>query len=245
MPTLTPHHRIEVQLHRAPLHLEAAFDLRAPWTVLFGPSGSGKSTLLRALCGLLPPPAIIHFSCCHSRRESASPAPTDLAHLPPHRRNLAYSPQGAVLFPHLSVRQNIAFAAGVRNQPAATPLVDDLLTLLELTPLVARLPRDLSGGERQRVALARAFAVPKPHLILLDEPFTGLDRPLRDRILPRLVAHLAARSIPALSVTHDVEEAHLLAAEVLRLESGRITAQGPAHQVLAPERTQILQTLNN
>jgi ABC-type sulfate/molybdate transport systems ATPase subunit len=163
--------------------------------------------------------------------------------VPTHRRNLAYAPQGAVLFPHLTVRQNITFALDIRQQPNPT-LVDTLLDLFRLAPLAGRYPSALSGGERQRVALARAFAVPAPHLMLLDEPFTGLDRALRGELLPQMAAHLAARNLPVLSVTHDVEEALLLNAEVIRIASGRITAQGPAHELLAPERTQILHTLS-
>jgi molybdate transport system ATP-binding protein len=236
-----PHHFIEIKLHPGAFDLHADFQLHAPWTVLFGPSGSGKSTVLRAMAGLVPessglfsvvqPDGPMEFEGHNDRRT------------PTHRRNLAYAPQGAVLFPHLTVRQNIGFALDVRRL-ADTALVDSLLDLFRLTPLAGRYPRALSGGERQRVALARAFAVPAPHLMLLDEPFTGLDRSLRDELLPRMVAHLAARGIPVLSVTHDVEEALLLNAEVIRIAAGRITAQGPAGEVLAPERSRMLQTLH-
>jgi molybdate transport system ATP-binding protein len=196
-----------------------------------GPSGSGKSSLLRAICGLNPA-----LFVCHSRRESAFPA-ADLSRLPPHRRNLAYAPQGAILFPHLTVRENIAFSAN-------TPLVHEAIELFALEKLANRLPRDLSGGELQRVALARAFAVPQPRLALFDEPFTGIDRALRNRLLPQLQHHLADRHIPCISVTHDIEEPFLLNAEVVRLESGHITAQGPAKEILAEERTRALKTLN-
>jgi molybdate transport system ATP-binding protein len=236
-----PHHFIEIKLHPGAFDLHADFQLHAPWTVLFGPSGSGKSTVLRAMAGLVPqssglfsvaqPEGPLEFEGHNDRRT------------PTHRRNLAYAPQGAVLFPHLTVRQNITFALDLRRQ-ADSALLDTLLDLFRLTPLASRYPSALSGGERQRVALARAFAVPVPHLMLLDEPFTGLDRSLRDDLLPRMVAYLAARSIPVLSVTHDVEEVLLLNAEVIRIAAGRITAQGPAREVLAPERNRILQTLN-
>lgn len=255
------HHRLNVDAHLGPLHLYAQLHLAAPWTVIFGPSGSGKSSLLRAACGLLSSnksrPSFSFcpcFSFYPSRRESAVEAVTsaspDLAtewttldSTPPHHRNLAYAPQGTVLFPHLSVRENIAFASTARNLPANTQLIDTAINLFELGPLANRLPRDLSGGERQRVNLARAFAVPSAHLMLLDEPFTGVDRALRDTLLPRMKHHTAQHGIPVLSVTHDVEEALLLNAEVIRLDNGRIIAQGPATEVLATERTQILATL--
>ena len=251
------HHRLNVDAHLGPLHLSAQLNLTAPWTVIFGPSGSGKSSLLRAACGLLPAnkshPDFSFcpcFSFCHSRRESASvsvttdPATewTTLDSTPPHRRNLAYAPQGAILFPHLTVRENIAFASDARHQPNPQ-LIDTAINLFELAALSNRLPRDLSGGERQRVNLARAFAVPSPHLLLLDEPFTGVDRALRDALLPRMQQHATQRNIPVLSVTHDVEEALLLNAEIIRLDAGHIIAQGPAPEVLSAERTQMLATL--
>jgi molybdate transport system ATP-binding protein len=209
-----PHHRIAVQATLGPLHIDAAFELTAPWTVLFGPSGSGKSSILRGICGLLP----------------------TADHTPPHRRNLAYAPQSPSIFPHLTVRENVAFALTTRNLPRH---IDETLDLFALTPLAGRLPRDLSGGELQRVSLARAFAVPNATLMLLDEPFTGIDRLMRER----LISVLAACNVPILSVTHDVEEALLLDAEVLRLESGRIIATGPASEVLAPELVRMRELL--
>jgi ABC-type Fe3+/spermidine/putrescine transport system ATPase subunit len=218
MPSV-PHHQLALDTRIGGLHLQVSLELCAPWTILFGPSGSGKTTILRALCGLVP-----------------SDDPT-----PPHLRNLAYAPQNAAVFPHLTVRENVAFPLTVRRLAAA---VDPLLELFALTPLADRLPRDLSGGELQRTALARAFAVPAPTLLLLDEPFTGIDRPTRDRLIPAMQHYVAARNIPVLSVTHDIEEAILLNAEIIRIEAGRILAQGPAQEVLAQERTQMLSILH-
>jgi molybdate transport system ATP-binding protein len=213
--------------------------LSAPWTILFGPSGSGKSSILRAACGLIPS-ADVTFAQTLPEPQNQ---PQSLERIPTHRRNLAYAPQGAVLFPHLTVGQNVAFATDIRHEPhsAAT---DVALDLFQLTPLAQRLPRDLSGGERQRVNLARAFAVPAPHLILLDEPFTGIDRSLRDILLPSMQQRAAQQGIPVLSVTHDIEEALILNAEVIRLEHGSVVDQGPASQVLAEERARMLQILN-
>jgi molybdate transport system ATP-binding protein len=142
------------------------------------------------------------------------------------------------------VLQNVAFATDIRQQPSS-PSVEVAIELFQLAPLAHRLPRDLSGGERQRVNLARAFAVPAPHLLLLDEPFTGVDRALRDLLLPRMQQHTANRGIPVLSVTHDIEEALILQAEVIRIENGCILDQGPASQVLADERTRMLHVLQS
>ena len=234
-----PHHLLRVNATLGPLHVSAKMMLSAPWTILFGPSCSGKSTILRAACGLIPS-ADVDFtqplSAGQNRPQSS------LERIPTHRRNLAYAPQGTVLFPHLTVRRNVSFATDIRRQPHSAS-IDSALDLFNLSPLAHRLPRDLSGGERQRVNLARAFAVPAPHLILLDEPFTGVDRSLRDLLLPRMQQHAAQQGIPILSVTHDIEEALILNAEVIRLENGVILDQGPASQVLAPERARTLQIL--
>ena len=238
-----PHHRLSVDARLGPLHLRAHFHLAAPWTVIFGPSGSGKSSLLRAACGLLEA-HIVEFS----QRSTSSTDWFDLdtpAHTtPPHLRAIGYAPQGAVLFPHLSVRKNVSFAADARHhQAASTQIITDSINLFELGPLADRMPHNLSGGERQRVNLARAFAVPGARLLLLDEPFTGLDRRLRDALIPRMKLHTARLGVPVLSVTHDVEEALLLGAEVIRLDQGAVLAQGPASQVLAEERARILKAL--
>jgi molybdate transport system ATP-binding protein len=220
----TAQHRLHLDTHVGVLHLHIDFSLTAPWTVIFGPSGSGKSTILRAACGLLP-------------KAELEPGP------PPHLRSIGYAPQGAVLFPHLTVRKNISFATDAIHQQSPQ-LIDEIIALFELSSLANRLPRDLSGGERQRVNLARAFAIPQPKLLLLDEPFTGLDRALRDLLLPRMQQRALDLHIPVLSVTHDVEEALLLNAEVIRLHQGAITDQGPVARVLADERAAMLDILS-
>ena len=247
---LLPHHKLSVEAQLGVLHLNAGLPLRAPWTVLFGPSGSGKSSLLRAACGLIPE-AKVDF-----RRQTYGPtsiqsenlpqitAWQSLSQLPSHRRALAYAPQHAALFPHLSAGDNVRFPSQVASpSPQNSALVGEVLELFHLHTLAGRKPAQLSGGERRRVALARAFAVPNARLMLLDEPFTGLDRALRDELLPKLHGWLVARKLPVLSVTHDVDEALLLNAEVIRLEDGRVTAQGPAREVLATERDRMLQTI--
>lgn len=229
LPSLAPHHTLQVDAQLGALHLCADVAFTAPWTVIFGPSGGGKSSLLRALCGWIP-------SRC-TRFEHGQQL--DLSQTPPHRRQLAYAPQGASLLPHRAVRDNVAFAQELHGS-ADTALTDTALALFELTSLAHRRPAMLSGGERQRVNLARTLAVPQPRLLLLDEPFSGIDRALRDTLLQRLRTTLAERDLPAILVTHDIEEALQLDAEVVRLEDGRVVAQGPAHSVLAAERQRAL-----
>jgi molybdate transport system ATP-binding protein len=238
-PTSAPHHHLRLAAQLGALTLDLDLPFTAPWSILFGASGSGKSSVLRALCGLL---ANAHATVL--RHTAGTEA--DLTHLAPHLREIAYAPQQAALFPHLSVRDNVAFSSSLR-QPANPQLRDaltnDALALFELHPIAHRSPAKLSGGERQRVNLARAFAMPNPKLLLLDEPFTGLDLRLRDQLIPRMSQFLATRSIPCISVTHDVDEALLLDAEVFRIDAGRILAHGPARTILADERTRLLNAL--
>jgi molybdate transport system ATP-binding protein len=243
--TAHPHHRLSVDARFGPLHLHARLELAAPWTVIFGPSGSGKSSLLRAACGLLHP-GTVEFSERSTTNADWVEIENRLHATPTHLRSIGYAPQGAVLFPHLSVRENVAFAATARHSQAAnTQLITEAIDLFELGALANRMPRDLSGGERQRVNLARAFAVPAARLMLLDEPFTGVDRGLRDTLLPRMRQRIAQLGVPVLSVTHDVEEALLLGAEIIRLEQGAVIDQGPAPRVLAEERTRMLNVLQS
>jgi molybdate transport system ATP-binding protein len=218
------HHELRVVGQRGAVRLDVELAFSAPWTVIFGPSGSGKSSLLRAMCGLLPKLEVRFL------RDGV-----DVQSVPVDRREIAYVPQGAAVFPHLSVRENVAFAAqcrGASNAGAFKAAVE----MFVLGPMLERRPRELSGGERQRVSLARAFTVPKPKLLLLDEPFTGIDRRMRDGMLDRMRERAERLGVPVVSVTHDVEEALLLEADVVRLDAGRVMARGPAREVLYEER---------
>jgi molybdate transport system ATP-binding protein len=234
------HHRVQLDctLGALQLHITASFE--HPWSILFGPSGSGKSTVLRALCGLLPNARAKLFRG-HPPLDN-NDHNVDLTNVPPHLRAIAYAPQQPALFPHLTVRDNIAFSSSLQ-QPANAQLTEDALALFDLHKLSHRSPAKLSGGERQRVNLARAFARPTTRLMLLDEPFTGLDLRLRDQLIPRMSQFLAARQIPCISVTHDVDEALLLSAYVFRVDAGRILAHGPARTILADERARLLEAL--
>ncbi|HZL29401.1 MAG TPA: ATP-binding cassette domain-containing protein [Acidobacteriaceae bacterium] len=240
-PPLAPlvHHHLSVDHRVGALHLHADLNLSAMWTILFGPSGSGKSSLLRAACGLLSHRGI-RFTRHHG--DKAEVLQDETTFVPPHLRALRWAPQSDSLFPHLSVHRNILFGA---TAAASKPRDEaEIIALFQLAPLLNRLPRDLSGGERRRVALARAFAAPGCRLMLLDEPFAGIDRALRDNLLPAMRAWLRDRNIPALSVTHDVEEALQLQAEVVLIRDGRIEAQGYASNVLAPERDRLMLSLS-
>ena len=237
-PPLRHHHRLQLRTTLGALALDVDLDLTRNWTVIFGPSGSGKSSILRAIAGLLPNTEAKLIRTNEDRSQQ------DLTHTPPHNRRIAYAPQQPSLFPHLTVADNVSFAQKSSSSSMRfRENINDAIKLFRLEDLVHRYPRNLSGGERQRVNLARAFAVPDAQLMLLDEPFNGIDRPLRDAILPELRESLRLRGVPVVSVTHDVEEAFRLQAEVVILRDGRIHDQGYVSKVLADERLNLLNAL--
>ncbi len=242
---LPPHHQLRVKGDRGAVQLDVAAEFFAPWSIIFGPSGSGKSSMMRAACGLVPE-LEVQFRRFKGTGEKGEWVEVEgpSRSLPTAWREIAYAPQGTAIFPHLSVRENIEFGLKSRGVKDTEGFVEGSIELFSLGPLLKRMPRELSGGERQGVSLARAFAVPHAKLMLLDEPFNGIDRAMRDALLPRMRARLAALGIPAISVTHDVEEAILLEADVLRLDAGKAIARGHALHVLDEERRHMRKALD-
>ncbi|HEX3087711.1 MAG TPA: ABC transporter ATP-binding protein [Ilumatobacteraceae bacterium] len=172
---------------------------------ILGPSGAGKSTLLRIVAGLLQP---------DSGRVVLNGV--DITNRPAHERNVGMMFQDEQLFPHLDVAANIAFGPRMHRWPAVevTARVDELLTIVGLDEFRNRQVDRLSGGEKKRVALARSLA-PRPTVLLLDEPLTGLDRELHDRLIAELAGVLRATATTAVMVTHDRDEATALASKVV------------------------------
>jgi molybdate transport system ATP-binding protein len=238
-----PHRaRLSAQIrHRiGTLDIDVDFQLTQPWIILFGPSGSGKSTILRAIAGLVRPASARIVS------SSTLVDTEDRLFLPPYQRVVPLAPQQPSLFPHLTVSANICYALSFRK-PSRYWLqnLELVLSLFQVSHLSGKLPAALSGGEAQRVNLARAaVATTVGGILLLDEPFTGLDPTLRSELMTDLQAWAAKRDLCVLSVTHDIAEAFQLNAEVIKLSNGRITHQGPAAAVLAEERTRLLAQLN-
>jgi len=226
---------LEFSLHtrRGSFHLQVECAFSSDWTVVFGPSGSGKSTLLRLLAGLDRPTRGRIALDKHALTETAIGL-----HLAPGRRHTALVAQQPALFPHLSVAANVAYGLRSLDRSARATRVEEMLALAGATDLASRRPQDLSGGEAQRVALARALA-PAPRLLLLDEPFSALDGLASDALLERLQFWLRENQVQAVMATHDVTDALTTSAEVLLLREGRLTALGPAAQVLAAERERI------
>ncbi len=239
--TTPPHLTVQLRHRVGALHIDVSFHLTQPWTILFGPSGSGKTTILRTIAGLTHPHSAKIVVASHQQSTGSTLIDTS-AHLavPAHRRNIPLATQQASLFPHHTVRQQIAYGLPASQSPQ--PRVEEMLSLFRITHVAGKLPGELSGGEAQRVNLARAAAAAS-HLLLLDEPFTGLDLTLRSQLNQDLHAWAARRKLCVLSVTHDIAEAFQLNAEVIRLSVGRILAQGPAATVLAEDRTRLLAQL--
>jgi ABC-type sulfate/molybdate transport systems ATPase subunit/ABC-type sulfate transport system permease component len=200
--------------------LEIAHGAHSPRLALLGPSGAGKTLTLRLLAGLTASEG------GHVRAGSRA-----LHGIPVERRQIAYVPQQPALLPRRTVWQQATFGVGARPELAAW-----WLEQLGLEGLEDRYPEELSGGQQRRVALARALAV-EPRVLLLDEPFTGLDAPVGDRLRRELRRLQRDAGLCTVIVTHDPEEAALLADEIIVLDHGRVLQAGPRAEVFRAPRS--------
>jgi molybdate transport system ATP-binding protein len=233
----TPFLTVDLEHRIGTFDLRVSFSLASPWTVLFGPSGAGKSTILRIISGLIQP----KNGKITLQNRTILDVKTGLS-VPAGKRKIGYVTQQPALFPHMPIRRNVEFGLHALSADERSQRVSEMLRLFRVEELSERLPRELSGGEYQRVALARALA-PEPKLLMLDEPFSGLDAALKESILSELTVWLATRGIPAVYVSHDVAEAYQTAADVIVIENGKVEVQGPVHEVLAPRRERLLRQL--
>lgn len=209
------------------------FTLEAHWEVepgqvltLFGPSGAGKTTLLRAIAGLL------HTQ--EGKIQIGSQTVFDGERglfVAPHLRRVGLLTQGYHLFPHLTIAGNIGYGLIDWEPEARRHRLTELVELFQLGEVVDRRPHQISGGQQQRAALARALA-PQPALMLLDEPFNSLDVELRRSLRSELRARLEEAGVPAIMVTHDIEEAISMADAVQVINNGKVEAAGPPLEVL-------------
>lgn len=197
---------------------------------VLGPSGCGKTTLLRIIAGFETPDA---GEIEIGGRTVTGPS----IHVAPERRTIGFVPQEGALFPHLSVRGNVAYGLGRSRERAVRVL--EVLDLVGLAHLIDRMPHELSGGQQQRVAVARALA-PRPALVLLDEPFSALDAGLRTEVRAVVRAALRADGATAVLVTHDQEEALSCADLVAVMQHGRIVqAADPVTVYRAPRDLEV------
>ncbi len=219
--------RVDIQLRADAFSLDVAFDAPPGITVLFGPSGAGKSTTLAAVAGLVRPSGgnislggEIWFD--------------DKTDKPVHKRGAAFVFQSLALFPHMTALQNVAYGieralpADERRRRAA-----QMLERMHVGHLADRRPRTFSGGEAQRVALARAFAT-RPRIVLLDEPFSAMDRDLRLSLAADVRGFADEAGIPFVHVTHHRNEARALADRVVLVERGKVVKIGSVTDCLPP-----------
>ncbi len=206
--------------------LDVAWEADAPVVALFGPSGAGKTLTLHCLAGLIRPDegrVTVNGRVFFDSAAGVS--------LPPRSRRLGYVFQGYALFPHLTVAENVGF--GLRDRPRAERRrrAAAVLERLELADVAERYPRELSGGQQQRVALGRALA-PDPELLLLDEPLSALDAPLRRQLRAELARLLHEWGKTVVLVTHDLAEAYQLGDRLVVYEAGRVVQAAAKDELL-------------
>jgi molybdate transport system ATP-binding protein len=205
--------RVDLAVPLGAIELDVALSTAARSMAVVGPSGSGKSTLLRVLAGVERRGAGL-VEVDGERWLDPDRGPL----VPAWERRVGWVPQDALLFPHLSVAENLGYAG------AAPGKVERVAELLRIDALLSRRPRRLSGGEAQRVALGRAL-LSRPRLLLLDEPFSALDRSLRVELAHTVRDWCAERALPLVLVSHDEEDAEILAQERWHLVDGRLDGQ--------------------
>jgi molybdate transport system ATP-binding protein len=221
-------HRLRVEIKKAlpGFTLDVAWHAGDGVAVLFGPSGAGKTLTLQCLAGLLRPDAgriVVDDRVLFDSARGVD--------LPPQARKVGYVFQGYALFPHLTVAENVGFGLRDRPRTARAGRVAEVLERLGLRGLETRYPRELSGGQRQRVALGRALAI-DPALLLLDEPLSALDAPLRRALRDELREILRGWGTAAVLVTHDFTEAYRLADRIVVYDNGGVIQAAPRAELL-------------
>jgi molybdate transport system ATP-binding protein len=221
---------VSVRLARAggrDFSLDVAFTAPPGITILFGPSGAGKSTTLSAIAGLQRPAS--------GRIALGDDIWFDDARAidrPIHRRGIAFVFQSLALFPHLTALANVEYGIDrALDRSARRKRAEEMLARMRVTHLAKRRPGTFSGGEAQRVALARAFAM-SPRVVLLDEPFSAMDRELRLQLAADVRAYVDEAKLPLLHVTHHRNEARAMGDRAVLIEGGRVCAEGSIDELL-------------
>lgn len=219
--------------------MEMRFTVEAEILVLFGPSGAGKTQTLHAVAGLSTPDSgQIRFNdTIFFQRMPGKP----VVNLPARKRRIGYVFQQYALFPHMSALENVAFPLGRRRD--ARDHAMDLLERMHLAHLAHRMPHELSGGQQQRIAIARALAT-EPHILLLDESFSALDRPVRERLHEEIRMVQAERRLVVLYVTHNLDDAFAVGHRLAVVRDGRIEQIGRIDDVFTrPANRHVLDIL--
>jgi putative spermidine/putrescine transport system ATP-binding protein len=203
-------------LNRVSVHVEPG-----AFVALLGASGCGKTTLLRAISGFVP-----------VKSGRITVAARDITHLPPDQRGMAMVFQSYALWPHMSMAQNIGYGLKLRGVPKEKirARVAEVVAMLKLDGLTERNVTQLSGGQRQRVALGRALAI-NPEILLLDEPLSNLDARIREAVRHEIKALQQKLGISAIHVTHDREEAMVMADSIVIMDAGRVMQAGAPEEV--------------
>lgn len=226
--------RVDIRKQVPGFTLDASWEIGRELAVLFGYSGSGKSMTLQALAGLITPDA--GRIECDGRTLFDSSARIDVK---PQSRAFGYVTQGCTLFPHMTVRRNIAYAVKTLPAEDRSSRIAEVVDALHLRGLEERLPGQLSGGQKQRAQLARALAR-RPAALLLDEPFSALDTPVRTE-MRQVVREVRERfDVPVVLVTHDLYEAYTMADRMIVYSGGRVVQSAtPCELFSAPANPEI------
>ncbi len=206
--------------------LDVDLELEGGITALFGPSGCGKSLTLRCISGLSEPDegvVIVNNRTFYDEKSGTN--------IPIKNRKVGFLFQDYALFPHLTVEKNIGYGLKKMSKTAKKEKIQEMLKIMRLENLEKRYPYQLSGGQKQRVALARTLIV-DPDLLLLDEPFSALDTPVRTRMQQELLLIHKKFPVPTILVTHSLEEAFTLSDCIAVMDNGRILQMEPKEKVL-------------
>lgn len=204
---------VDIKKNLSNYTLDVNFSVANEIIVLFGPSGSGKTTILNIIAGLLKPDSgEVRLNDMIFNKNNKTLIETQ-------KRKIGYLFQDYALFPHMTVKKNILY--GAKKDLFSTPIMKSMLEVMSIEHLLLKYPKQISGGEKQRVALARALAT-EPQLLLLDEPFSALDKNTRIECQDELLRLHNLWKIPVILVTHDLEEAKKLSDQIIFIEQGKI-----------------------